>query len=236
MRRRWPGIFAAMSLLFSVASGVVWVRSYYVGDQVCWDSVGGARGRVQWAMAFRTGCVDFGRMEYGDTESVGGSRDYLFVTDYKSGIFWHKLPDPDETTMAFWYRGSYVWEQLGFARQELINVPMWDMGAEVKSDTSGWRVIFPMWFVVLVGAIVPGVWAVGILCGGGREGGGWVVSEVCSYDLRTQRGSGGLGSVRSVGRGLGVGSDNVTCDVQKKRNPETCGQTEVCTTSAEGDA
>ena len=155
--RRFP-IFTSLSILLCLGTLALWYRSYYVCDILTIDSKDTSKPgwHTQWAIASRTGCVDFGRIQYGPNMFVG-TLDFLFITTEKndSGTSIHHLPKPDDDIMNSWTRDPDSWGHLGFHAQKVIVAPIVNMGGVITPDVSGWFKPFPFWFAFLLTTLLP---------------------------------------------------------------------------------
>ncbi len=157
--RRFP-IFATISLLLCLGTIGLWIRSYYVSDVLILDFNNSSRPdhRIQWALASRTGYLDFGKIEYGSKDFGFGALDNLFIEDGSphAGISFYHFPKPDdEIRLEFWWRGNREKERLGFTSWTVVDLPTSDMGGVHYPDITGWWKTFPEWFVVLLTIILP---------------------------------------------------------------------------------
>ena len=157
MKRRFP-FFILLSLLLCLGIFTLWIRSYYVCDILTTDFKDASKPgwHIQWAIASRTGCVDFGRLQY-EPDMSGWTLDSLFITaeNYTFGTTLYHVPKPDGDFMNDWTREDFVWRHLGFHAQPVIVAPMIDMGHVITPNVSGWLRTFPFWFAFLLTAILP---------------------------------------------------------------------------------
>jgi hypothetical protein len=144
---RWLFSFAAgLSAVLCIASGILWVRSYWVGDQF-------AQGHHYHSPALVTQSTWFVRI------GAGG---------FSIGHYWQDFPMPpsgrsmEPISGFFWNRVSplypiartpSIWNHLGMAAiQETISV------SSVGGTIRGAGIAMPFWLVCSITLACPGLW------------------------------------------------------------------------------
>ena len=126
MRRRVFNVATALSLLLCVAAVVLWVRSYWVGDQIQLSHrIDAARYRLLTVASFE------GYLDVETQEVVYDSTDPSWIAHhFRVGLF------------SFRPQGSSIWNRIGFERVESL-------------DPQAFEFIAPLWPLVLFAAVLP---------------------------------------------------------------------------------
>jgi hypothetical protein len=154
MKRRAFKIVVALSLLLFVATGVLWVRSYWHRDVfTLWF----AERRACWVESCRGGGIQFVQMTNMATDQLESGWDVAFPAD----------PLPTEM-------------RLGFGFVPTTSPPNWDGGPSRQVYIT--VVVFPAYALMILLAVLPTTWAFTMIRRSRRVGLGHCLH--CGYDLR----------------------------------------------------
>lgn len=172
MRRRLFNFVTAASLLLCVAACVLWVRSFFLTEQLTLRCKGGWRtvqtGKGQ--LAIRLLLADWSNVP-ADTFGPKYQRDLVMPP---SNYFIYLSPERGDRSF-FWRRGGFAWHELRNARRGIVRVQAWA----------------PFWSIFICTAALPLAWTTTRLRARVRRRRRTRLGlcPVCGYDLRaTPRG------------------------------------------------
>src|ERR1035441_7662139 len=150
MKGRFFMLLAVLSMLLFVLMVVLWVRSYWFIDVLCWDrgdSVQRNTRRTQCSLASQWGRLGFGWAEYSPSIEVKSwnVEDY-FGNFNLAGVTRRHVPARRD-----WRADDSIWNRMGFrAERQTLKV-----GAGLKNRLDWSIFTVPSWFVTSLIATYP---------------------------------------------------------------------------------